>query len=171
MTWRNRWVISGFLIMATLLTGCHRKPVLPNTPEGTLEKYIAAAFEVRGPADRKQLLDLSTGEAYTFLEKMSDENFKTQFVDSKLKFVSVKAKDLREETGGDVSLVYELVYQDSAGAAPTTHTNKKIAYLSRAENGDWKIKATKNIKTFLEKKEDLVITPEMAPQNEGAAKK
>ncbi|MGE3261454.1 MAG: hypothetical protein AB7K68_06725 [Bacteriovoracia bacterium] len=169
MTWRNLFVVA-VAIMA--LSGCTRKAALPNTPEGTLEKYVSAAFEVRGIEDRKHLMDLSSGDAYAHLEKMTDEEFKKQFIETKLKFIGLKAKDLREETGGDVSLVYELTYQDGNGTVPPTrHTNKKIAYLGRAENGDWKIKATKNIKTFLERKEDLVITPETTHKDEAAEQK
>ncbi|MGZ6468252.1 MAG: hypothetical protein ACXWQJ_13225, partial [Bdellovibrionota bacterium] len=87
-------------------------------------------------------------------------------MDTKLQFVSLKAKDRRETDSGEVSLVYELNYQDRTGTVPpTVHTNKKIAYLMKDEKGDWKIKATKNMKSFIEKKEDLVITPDMTDKN------
>ena len=164
MKWRN---ILAAVLLCTMIgvTACDRKATQPNTPEGTLEKYVAAAFEVRKVEDRQKLLDLSTGDAKSHLENMNADDFKRNFLDSKLRFISMKTKDLRQEKDGDVSLVYELSFQDGSGTpAPTTHTNRKIAYLTRDEAGNWKIKSTKNIKTVIEKKEDLVITPEAAAQ-------
>jgi hypothetical protein len=156
MTLRN---ISIVALLVLGFAGCNRRSI-PNTPEGTLEKYVNAAFEVKSLEDRKTLLDLSAGDAKAYLEQVKDEDFTKQFIDSKLRFVSMKATDLREQSNGDVSLAYELNFQERSNAnAPTVHTNKKIAYLGKDELGNWKIKSTKNIKTFIEKKEDLVITP------------
>lgn len=166
MMWRNFFVVG---LLALAFAGCNRKQI-PNTPEGTLEKYVSAAFEVGSIKDKETLLALSSGDAYEYLSKMSDENFKKQFIDSKLKFVSMKASDLREAPNGDVSLSYELNFQDRSGTSPTLYTNKKLAYLGKDEKGEWKIKSTRNIKSFVEQKQDLVITPETTDKNEPAAK-
>jgi hypothetical protein len=66
--------------------------------------------------------------------------------------------------------VYELSYKEGQPANATVHTNKKIAYLTR-DGAVWKIKATKNMKSFIERKEDLVITPETTEQNQAPAQK
>lgn len=168
MTWRN---LAGIAAILLAITACNRKAPLPNTPEGTLEKYVNAAFDVHSVKDREKLLALSVGDARAHVESMSDQAFQQQFMENKIRFVSMKTKDLRQENDGDVSLVYELSYQDGATNAPTIHTNKKIAYLTRDASGEWKIKSTKNVKSFIEKKEDLVITPEPAPKEESAGKK
>jgi hypothetical protein len=160
MTWLK---LACFALVVVSLSSCNKKAALPNTPEGTLEKYVNAAFDVHSLSDREHLLALSVGDAHAHVEGMTDESFRHQFMESKLRFVSMKTKDLRKENDGDVSLVYELSYQDGAVNAPTIHTNKKIAYLTRDQAGEWKIKSTKNVKTYIEKKEDLVITPEPAP--------
>jgi hypothetical protein len=152
--------------LAALIAGCTKAPKA-DTPEGALEKYVTAAFDAKSPGDRQKLIDLSAGDALVFIERMSDEEFKKHFIDSKLRFVSMKAKDRREENTGDVSLVYELEYKEGDLANPTIHTNKKIAYLTHdKETNEWKIKATKNLKSFIERKEDLVVPPlsELPPE-------
>jgi hypothetical protein len=161
--------------MIAFLVGC-TKEMKADTPEGALQKYVTAAFSARSTDDRQKLVNLSTGEALAFIQSMSDETFKKHFIDSNFDFVSLKAKDLRQENSGDVSLVYELTYREGKGESKVEHTNKKIAYLTLdAAAGEWKIKATKNLKSFVERKEDLVVTPETtdnsAPEQEGATEK
>ena len=71
------------------------------------------------------------------------------------------------ENTGDVSLVYELEYKKGGEGDQTVYTNKKIAYLTQdKEKNDWKIKATKNLKSFVERKDDLVVPPlsELPPE-------
>lgn len=147
------------LALVLLLAACTKAPKT-DTPEGALNAYVNAAFAVKGPGDRQKLIDLSTGDARGFLERMTDEDFRKQFIDSNLRFVSVDTKDMREENSGDVSLVYELSYREGSNTSPTVHTNKKIAYLTKDAEGHWRIRATKNVKSFVEMKEELVVTPE-----------
>lgn len=150
-----------FLLGISIFVGCTKAPPRPETPEGALQQYVTAAFNAKNVEDRKKLMDLSTGDALYFIQNMSDEDFKRHFIDSNLQFVNMKARDLRQETTGDVSLVYELSYREGKTGSQTVHTNKKIAYLTHdKEANTWKIKATKNMKSFVERKEDLVITPE-----------
>lgn len=147
------------LSLAALAFGC-TKGQKADTPEGALEKYVTAAFDAKRPSDRKKLIELSTGDALIFIEQMSDENFKKHFIDSNLRFVSMKAKDKRVENTGDVSLVYELEYKEGDSGKQVIHTNKKIAYLTHDnEKNEWKIKSTKNLKSFVERKDDLVVPP------------
>jgi hypothetical protein len=160
------WIL-GF----ALVVSCTKTPK-PETPEAALQQYVTAAFNAKGVEDRKKLMDLSTGDALYFIQNMSDEQFKRHFIDSNLQFVSMKAKDLRQETTGDVSLVYELNYKEGKVESQTVHTNKKIAYLTHdKEAKTWKIKATKNLKSFIERKEDLVITPETTDKESAAEQK
>ncbi len=163
----------NFLVVLALFTfvACTKTPKA-DTPEGALEKYVTYAFAVKSPEDKKKLMELSTDDALYFLENMSDEDFRRQFIDSDLKFVSMKAKDKREENTGDVSLVYELNYRQGKDVNQIVHTNKKIAYLTKnQESGEWKIKSTKNLKSFLEVKDVLVVTPETTDKNGGATSK
>jgi hypothetical protein len=152
-------VLGTLLVVALLISGCTKSPK-GETPEAALHQYVQAAFTAKTQADREKLKALSTGEALFYLEEMSEEDFKRQFLDSKLEFVNLRARDLRQEEGGGVSLMYELEYRNSQDNSRALYSNKKIAYLVREESGPWKIRATKNIKTFIEKKEDLVITPD-----------
>jgi hypothetical protein len=167
MKLRNLLVVAAVAIMGA--TGCTKAPKA-DTPEGALHRYVTLAFEARNAGAKKELMELSTGDALGYLERMNDEDFKKQFLDSNLKFVSLKAKDKRQDASGDVSMVYELSYKEGQPANATVHTNKKIAYLTR-DGAVWKIKATKNMKSFIERKEDLVITPETTEQNQAPAQK
>lgn len=158
-------------LIATLgiAVGCDKGPKA-DTPEGALEKYVQTAFGAKSVEDKQKMLELSTGEAFEYLSQMSEEEFRKQIVDANLALVNLKAKDLRQEADGDVSLVYELHFKAGKGIDSAVHTNKKIAYLKKFEDG-WKIKATKNLKSFVEQKEDLLISPESTPQKGSAEKK
>jgi hypothetical protein len=157
------------LAIAAAVCSCTKAPKA-DTPEGALEKYVTTAFAANSPADRQKLADLSAGEALTFIQNMSDDDFKKYFLDSHLRFSSLKTKDKRQDVNGDVSVIYELEYKEGETAAPTVHTNKKIAYLTFDKaSGEWKIRATKNLKSFVERKEDLVVTPDTTSKEEGSA--
>ena len=157
------------------LGACTKSPQL-NTPEGVLEEYVKRAFSAKSIEDGKKLLELSTGEAKNWLSSLNEEEFKKQFVQNSMVFLSLKMKDRRQDQGGDVSLVYELSFRDGRGPEPLTpkggmtpssaiYTVKKIAYLTR-DGEAWKIKATKNVKSFVERKEDLeILTPETTDKN------
>jgi hypothetical protein len=165
MKWLN--VILG---LSLVLSACTKEPKA-DTPEGALEKYVVAAFNAKSPADRNKLIELSAGDALVYIESMTDEEFKKHFLDSNLRFVSMKAKDRRVENSGDVSLVYELEYKEG-DQGQTVHTNKKIAYLTHdKEKNEWKIKATKNLKSYIERKDDLVVPPlsEIPPETPAPA--
>jgi hypothetical protein len=152
----------NYLVAALILavSGCTKAPKA-DTPEGALQSYVVAAFSAKSIDDRKILAELSTGDALEFLQGMSDADFKRHFLDSNFQLVSMKARDLRQDVTGDVSLVYDLSYREGSGSSRTVHTNKKIAYLTQNPgDGTWKIRATKNIKSFIERKDDLVVTPE-----------
>jgi hypothetical protein len=158
MRWRKskHW-LAGIALLA--FGACTKHAERASTPEEALEHYVTTAFSAKSANDRQALLALSTGEARAWLESMSVEDFKKQFVDNNMVFQSLKSKDLRHEQSGDVSLVYELAFKDGKTPNAAAYTNKKIAFLTRDEEGKWKIKATKNIKSFVERKDDLVVPP------------
>lgn len=162
-------LLAVLLATPLLYVACDKGPKA-DTPEGALEKYVQTAFGAKSVDDKQKMLDLSTGEAFEYLSQMSEDEFKSQIVEANLSLVGLKAKDLRQEADGDVSLVYELHFKGGKGAGSAVHTNKKIAYLKKFEDG-WKIKATKNLKSFIEQKEDLIISPESTPQQDAAQKK
>jgi hypothetical protein len=147
------------LIALAMVAGCTKKQT-PDTPEKALEQYVSAAFSAKNTGDRQKLVDLSAGDALAYISSMDNETFQKHFVDSKLEMVNMKTRDLRQENSGDVSLVYELSYREGKDPTRVVHTNKKIAYLTQDKTTNhWKIKATKNLKSFVERKEDLVVPP------------
>lgn len=148
-----------FLLSFFVLSSCTKAPKA-HTPEAALSNYVSAAFSAKSTDDRSKLVAMSDGDAKVHLEGMSDDEFQKQFLDSKMRLIKLRTRDLRKENDGNVSLVYEISFQDAGAGGTAVHTNKKIAFLSVGEDGEWKIRATKNMKSFLEKKEDLLITPE-----------
>lgn len=176
------------VVVAILIafTACTKSPPAPTSPEAALDIYVKTAFNAKELSARESLLALSAGDAEIWLSSLSDDEFKKQFVDNKMQFVSLRTRDKIEDKNGDVSLVYELEFKDGRGPVPldggkvmtpsaASYSTKKIAYLTKGQDGGWKIKATKNVKTFIERKEDLAVPPLSnlppdAEQEEAAAK-
>ncbi len=171
MNWLKKAMSISPVIALLAFSACTKKADRAHTPESALDLYVNTAFNAKNDAARQTLLDLSTGDARAWLETMSAEDFKKQFVENSMILQSMKSKDLRHEQSGDVSLVYEIAFKDGKTPNAAAYTNKKIAYLTKDGKGEWKIKATKNIKSFVERKDDLqVLTPETTdkePATEG----
>ncbi|MGZ3652153.1 MAG: hypothetical protein ACXVB9_16970 [Bdellovibrionota bacterium] len=177
MKWLQSRTLAQGTLLASLLafSACTKSGRGTSTPEGALNEYVHAAFGAKSMDDAKTLLDLSTGDAKEWLSSMSQEAFKKQFIDNKMVLQSLTTKDVRQEKNGDVSLVYELAFKDGSPdgkpTSPAVYTNKKIAYLTK-EGDAWKIKATKNVKSFVERKDALeILTPETTDKNPAAPEK
>lgn len=171
MRWRSMRELVLLLALAMLASACTKTPERPTTPEAALELYVKAAFSARTEADRQKLLELSVSDARAHLEQMSPEEFKQRFAENDMQLISMKARDLREEKSGDVSLVYEIAFKEGKAGGAASYMNKKIAYLTKDDKGDWKIKATKNVKSYVERKDDLeILTPETTSQDAPPAK-
>lgn len=170
MTLRNGVYFLTVVLSMSFFSACTKAP-MANTPEAVLDRYVSSAFNAKNIEDKKKLLDLTTGDALAHLEKMKDDDFKKQFLEANLALVSMKVKDIRQDNEGGVSMVYELSFKDGKAGNSVVHTNKKVAYLNRNQAGDWKIRATQNVKSFIEKKEDLVITPETTHKESGGSDK
>ena len=158
-----KWFNGALLILAMALLGCTKGGGNASSPEGALDQYVHIAFGVTDVKDSQKMLALSTGEAREWLASMSEDAFKAQFMKNHMQLVNFTTKDKVSESDGDVSLVYELSFKDGSAEGDPTHravySLKKIAYLTRKDEGTWKIKATKNVKTFIERKDDLQVSP------------
>jgi hypothetical protein len=148
-------LVGMFVFTLCLFSGCTKNS--NDTPEKVLDSYIQIGLNAQKDSDREKMLSLTTGEAKEELEKMSPVEFKSVFLDKKLKFIGYKTKDLRQENSGEISLIYELSYEEKDAAGAAIVTNRKIAYFSKADNGEWKIKATKNVRSVVERKEALEV--------------
>lgn len=168
MKLRNALVVMALLGFAA----CTKDMPAPTSPEATLERYVKLAFAAKSKEVRGDLLKLTDGDAKMWLESLSDEDFQKQFVDNQMQFLSLKTRDKREDKNGDVSLVYELEFKDGKGPKPldpnepqamtpsaAVYSTKKIAFLTKTKEGEWRVKATKNVKTFIERKDDLAVPP------------
>lgn len=158
-----KWLNGALVISLLAFLGCTKGGGNASTPEGALGQYVHIAFGVNDVKDAQKMLALSTGEAKEWLSSMSEEAFKAQFMKNHMQLVNFTTKDKVNEADGDVSLVYELSFKDgSSDGNPTNravYSLKKIAYLTKKDEGTWKIKATKNVKTFIERKDDLQVSP------------
>lgn len=163
--------LNALAVLALMgFAACTKDIPAPTSPEATLERYVKLAFSAKNVEVKAELLKLSDGDAKMWLDSLSDEDFRKQFVENKMQFHSMKTRDKIEDKNGDVSLVYELEFKDGTGPSPidpqrpktmtpssAVYSTKKIAYLRKVEGGEWRIKATKNVKTFIERKEDLAV--------------
>jgi len=167
MKWFSK-AAHGLLVVSLITFGACTKDSAPSSPEAALERYVNIAFAAKSIEAKKELLALSDGDAKVWLESMADDVFKKQFIENHMEFVSLKSGDKRVQADGDVSLVYELAFKDGKTPNAAAYTNKKIAYLKKGEAGDWKISATKNIKTFIERKDAVEVPPlSMLPPSDG----
>lgn len=153
-------ILAAFILVGAI--SCTKKT--PQSPEAVLEEYIQTAMNAKSLKDKERLMELTTGMANEDLQKMTDTEFENQFIKTKFKFQRVKTKDLREESAGEVSLVYELEYQQAETSGLNSDmTNKKIAFFTKNEDGKWKIRETKNVKSLIEKKESLEVLNSASP--------
>ena len=172
---------SALATMALLgFAACTKDMPAPTSPEATLERYVKLAFAAKSTDAKEELLKLTAGDAEMWLSSLSDEDFRKQFVENQMQFIGLRTRDRREDKNGDVSLVYELEFKDGKGPkpldsgqpqtmtpSPAVYSTKKIAFLTKTKEGEWRIKATKNVKTFIERKEDFVVPPlSMLPPDE-----
>lgn len=160
MNMKNKKILSTNLALFGLVVfftaGCTKQGG-EVSPEKAVNAYVRQAFDVKGPEDRQRLMMLTEGSAAKDLKKMSDEQFKREFIDSKLKLIDIKTKDVRQEDGNAVSLIYEISYQENGEKGPVEHFHRKVAFLKKTE-GTWKIESTKNLKTFIEIKDGSEIS-------------
>jgi ketosteroid isomerase-like protein len=150
-----KWV--SYVVIGLLCVACTKRGA--EQPATAVEEYIKVAMNAKSASDKQALYAYTTGEARAELEKMSDKDFDEQFVQRKMSFKSFKAKDLREEAGGGVSLVYELAFLEKTADGSAEITNRKIAYLQKDSDGHWKITSTKNVKSFIEREDALEVSP------------
>jgi hypothetical protein len=168
-----------FLVLSFIMMGACTKESQPTSPEAALDRYVKTAFGAKNAADQKILFEMSDGDAADWLASMSKELFQKQFIENQMQLVSMKTSEKREEKDDRVSIVYELVFKDGktsspmapdSAASPATYTNKKIAYLKKMD-GAWKITATKNVKTFIDRKDALEVPPLSVLPPEGEEEK
>jgi hypothetical protein len=134
---------------------CTKKQNL-ESPASVLEAYVKTAINAKSGSDKARLYEYTTGTALQKLQAMSEEDFTTSLIKPEFKFVHFSTRDQREETTGGISLVYELVYENTAGEGSAKTTSRKIAYMKK-EGSTWKIEDTRNIKAFVEVKDGLNI--------------
>ncbi|NUM87752.1 MAG: hypothetical protein HUU37_00975 [Bdellovibrionales bacterium] len=127
------------------------------TPAVALEQYVAAVMSASGSGDREKLLEMTVGEAREQFTSMTEEQFLAAFPKGRYRLISLRIRDPREEKAGVVSLVYEVTFEDKGAGSPAVLTNKKVAYLEKAESDSWKIRGVRAVKNFVEQKDALEI--------------
>lgn len=139
-----------------VVSACTKKNE-PSTPAGVIEAYVKTAINAKDASAKTSLYEFMTGKALDKIQGMSDEEFLNGMVRPEFKFVHLSTRDQREEQGGSISLVYELVYENTGGDTAAKITNRKIAYM-RNVDGKWKIEDTRNVKSFVEVEKGLSVT-------------
>jgi hypothetical protein len=153
-----RSLVALGIILLGLISGCS-KTTNKNSPQSTLSEYVARTFAIKSSSDKLQLTELTTGQVRELLEKVTDDEFKNNFLEHKKQFVSLKIRDERKVGDDKYSITYELTYKE--GSTPDssgTVTTKKHA-LFHKEGDRWLIAEVRNIKTFIEHQNEMSISP------------
>ncbi len=146
-----------FMFLAILgASACTKKEAGMN-PEEILETYVKIALNAKSEKDKASLEEYLTGEALKKLKLMSQSDFVDKLVRPEFKFVKFSTRDMREESNGGVSLVYELTFENKTGDSKAKVINRKIAYFRKNAENAWKIFDTRNVKSFIEMKDGLDV--------------
>lgn len=155
------WIKGVYLIFIMTLISCTNKMASqPNSPQHTLSEYVSRSFGVTAQIDKNKLLELTTGEVKKAIESLSDAQFRSNFLESKREFKSLKIKDERKVSDSEYSITYEISFSKSSPGIDTKEvaidliTNKKNAIFVKA--GDhWLISEVKNLKTYIEHQNEM----------------
>ncbi len=148
-----RNILLGLLLAGI---GCTKAPVLSPEPVDILKAYIDKSFNIRNTEDRKTLEGYLTGDVKKRLEAWSDEQFKKAFVGSKRKFAKMAIKETQSVSPSEVTITYEIAYQDEGEQHRARVTNKKMSYLQKMADG-WKIREVKNLKELIEYQDEMSL--------------
>lgn len=142
-------------VVLPMMGGCKKKAPTSD-PKQTLSTYVDRSFKVNDPKDRDQLLELMTGDLRNRFGSWSDEQFKQGFIDNKRKYVKLSFRDQKQISANQISLTYELTYDDLTRQPATRVTTRRIATMQLSEKG-WLIAEVKNIKELIEYQNELSI--------------
>ncbi len=124
------------------------------SPEQTLENYINYRFSKN--QTKNQTLSKVTGQLYELISKKSDDDFKKFNVatkEYKMRSLKISHTDCTLETSCNISyLVAYHMYKQ--GNKKYLVEVKKVAQLDLADK-IWKIADVKNIKTYIDSKEQI----------------
>jgi hypothetical protein len=121
-----------------------------------LADYISKSFAVRSPEDRSQLLAYLTGESKNRLSAWSDEQFRQAFVDSKRQFLKLLVREMKPVSPKEMSITYELMYNDQGRGHNAKVTNKKLCTMV-LQDGKWLISDVRNIKELVEYQNEMSL--------------
>ena len=155
---QNTWYIKlggmmraviGFGLLLVVFS-CAKKP---NTPEGALTKFVNYRFS--GNQVKEKLLEMTSGEFYESIARMSEEAFN---IFSSMPVKKKSFKILKTQCGGtECSITYFIRYDSfKDGSKDFSVEAKKIAILKNVE-GMWKIAEVSNIKEFHDAEESIEV--------------
>lgn len=140
-------------LLAVVVFGCTQN-TQKDSPQKTLSEYVARSFAIKSLEDKAKLLELTTGEVKTTLEKLDENSFRHYFIDGKKQFIALKVRDERKLDAERYSITYELTYVNDSSESKDKVTNKKHA-LFVSQNGKWVISEVRNLKTFIEHQNEM----------------
>lgn len=120
-------------------------------PKSVLGEYVSRSLVIKDTGDKSKLMELTTGDAKQTLERLSDGDFKSNFIDSHREFISLKIRDERPLTETRFSITYELTYKSRTPNSDDLVTLKKHAVLVKeGQPPRWLISEVQNLKTNVE---------------------
>ncbi len=156
---RSRVFLSAiFLVAITVLfsAACTTKEE-GMSPKEVLETYVRVALNAKSEKDKTSLEVYLTGKALAGLKMMTQKDFREKLVKPEFKFMRFLARDQRQEENGNISLVYELTFENKSNGNKAKLVNRKIAYFKQTDDSAWKIYETRNMKSFIEMEKALDV--------------
>jgi hypothetical protein len=160
------WIIktSYLLLLTGMLLGCGigsctKRQDIP--PEDQLHTYITRAVNIVDAAQRKDLVDMSTGPLKSALVGASEETFRRAYIERKYDFrgfeiIGRKDVEDRKETLIDFKLIYKSYLPgEEPKLIPVTETTNRATLIY--EHGRWAIAKVESLETNFEWENGLPV--------------
>jgi hypothetical protein len=136
------------------------------TPEEVVETYLNVSLNMKDPAEKENLLALTTGTLKSAIMQASDETMQKSFIDKNYQLDSYSVVERRDRTPRETEITFRLQYRDlgknrnvKPEDAPVTTTENTVSVIK--EEKSWYMKDVLGKKTSIDfPVASEVITPE-----------
>jgi hypothetical protein len=136
------------------------------TPEEVVETYLNVSLNMKDPAEKENLLALTTGTLKSAIMQASDETMQKSFIDKNYQLDSYSVVERRDRTPRETEITFRLQYRDlgknrnvKPEDAPVTTTENTVSVIK--EQKSWYMKDVLGKKTSIDfPVASEVITPE-----------
>jgi hypothetical protein len=107
------------------------------SPDEVVKEFVQLSGGAKEIADKAKLTNLCAGEMRRAFDRMSDEEFKMNYIEANLEIKEVKVlqSTLQQD---QAKVIYQVTVENKGGTEPTTETNEREVELSLTQ-GQWYI--------------------------------